>query len=85
MKSEKRLSEKPVPAFVNRIQSKLSAKKGWIAAIESKSGEYVLGVTLLEAARKARETFPGKIFYFVRIGYPYVHRFSGSLTKVSKK
>lgn len=49
--------------------------KGEIAAIEVESGDYFLGETVMEAGRKAKEKYPHKVFYFVRIGYPVVHTF----------
>jgi hypothetical protein len=50
-----------------------SEHKGEIAAIEVESEEYFLGETVIEAGRKAKEKYPDKVFYFVRIGYPVVH------------
>ncbi len=47
--------------------------KGEIAAIEVESGDYFLGKTVMEAGRKAKEKYPDKVFYSVRIGYPVVH------------
>lgn len=82
MRKEKNLLNTPPPEFIGRLHSKLASKKGWIAAVESESGKYVLGKTLLEAMRKASKTFPGKVFYFIRIGYPYVHRQVGGLRKL---
>jgi hypothetical protein len=50
--------------------------KGRIVVIEPDTGGYFLGDTLLEADKKARRRYPGKVFYAVKIGYPavYVHR-----------
>ena len=79
---ETKLLKPPQPTLVKRLQSRLASKKGWIAAVESESGKYVLGKTLLEAAQRGREKFPGKIFYFIRIGYPFVHSQTGGLKKV---
>ena len=79
MKGTQKLSEKPIPSFVNHLHSQLSNKKGWIAAVESETGEYILGKSLSEAASKARKTYPDKVFYFIRIGYPYVLSQSGGL------
>ncbi len=81
MRKGKKNLRTPPPEFVNRLHSELSSKKGQIVAVESESGEYILGRTLLEVARKARAAFPGKVFYFIRIGYPYVHRQIGGLKK----
>ena len=47
---------------------------GWVVAIEVESGEYVLGDDELDAALKALERFPGKIFHFIRVGSPVMHK-----------
>lgn len=60
-----------------RIRKELEPEhKGEIVAIETESGDYFLGKTVLEATRKARQKYPDKVFYFVRVGFPavYVHR-----------
>jgi hypothetical protein len=77
---EKRLKE-PIPDYVSSLHSRLASKKGQIAAVESESGEYVIAPNLLKAAAAARARFPGKVFYFIRIGYPYVHRQTGRPAK----
>jgi len=53
-----------------------SQHKGKIVVIDTDTGDYFLGDTLLEADKKAREKYPGKVFYAVKIGYPavFVHR-----------
>ena len=79
MRKTQRLSTKSIPDFVNRLHVELSDKKGQIAAVESESGEYILGKTLREAFLKARKTYPGKVFYFIRIGYSYVLSQTGGL------
>lgn len=48
--------------------------QGEIIAIEIGSGAYLIGSDELEVARRARAQFPGKIFYFFRIGEPAVHK-----------
>ena len=62
-------------AIYKRLESKLIEKKGKIVAIEIESGDYVIGDDELDAALKARDKFPDKIFTFFRIGYPVVHKF----------
>jgi hypothetical protein len=62
-----------------RVYKKLRAAlerqhKGQVIAIEVDSGAYVLGSDEREAAREARTRFPGKIFYFFRIGEPALHK-----------
>lgn len=42
---------------------------GEAVAIEVESGEYFLGRTGLEAVRKAREKYPGRLFFVGRLGY----------------
>ena len=84
MRKTQKLSEKPIPSFVNRLHSQLSNKKGWIAAIESETGEYILGKSLREAVNKARKTFPGKVFYFIRIGYSFVKSQTGGLRIINE-
>ncbi|MCH8318879.1 MAG: hypothetical protein IIA88_10380 [Bacteroidetes bacterium] len=74
MRKTQKLSTNSIPDFVDRLHIELSDKKGQIAAVESESGEYILDKTLRKAAIKARKTYPGKVFYFIRIGYSYVHR-----------
>ncbi len=57
-----------------RLQQELDPTcRGKIVAIEVESGEYFLGDSVAEAARKARAKHPEKHFYFVRVGFPFVH------------
>ena len=58
------------------LKPKLEKKfKGKVIAIEVDSSDYVIGNDELDAALKAQKTFPHKIFTFIRIGYPAVHKF----------
>ena len=50
---------------------------GDFVAIEVDSGEYFLGQTQIEAIEKAKESFPTKIFYLMKIGFPAAVTFSG--------
>ncbi|HDN79061.1 MAG TPA: hypothetical protein ENG33_01190 [Chloroflexi bacterium] len=50
-----------------------TTERGKVVAIEVESGEIFLGRTALEAGLKAREKYPDKIFYFIKVGYPAVH------------
>ena len=66
--------------YTERLRAKLEPDhKGEIAAINTETGDYFLGKTLLEAVRKGREKFPNTVFYSVRIGYPALARFRGRL------
>ena len=44
-------------------------------AIEVESGEYFVGETLTEADAKAREKYPDRVFYVVRVGRPAVYAY----------
>ena len=58
-----------------RLRPKLERDyKGKVIAIEIESGEYVIGEDELDAAIKAKNKFPNKIFDFIRIGYRTVHK-----------
>lgn len=45
--------------------------------IEVESGDYFIGETAIEANKKARERYPGKIFFLGRIGYKTYATFKG--------
>ncbi|MFQ6057845.1 MAG: hypothetical protein ACE5MB_03060 [Anaerolineae bacterium] len=55
--------------------------KGEIVAIEPDSGDYFLGKTVGEAGEKAKEKYPDKIFYFVRVGHRAVHVLRRTMAK----
>ncbi|MFQ6087649.1 MAG: hypothetical protein ACE5K0_01940 [Candidatus Methanofastidiosia archaeon] len=74
-------AKKPSKEVLAKIHS-LKGKKGLIAVIEPKTGEYFLGNTLTEALKKAKEKIPGKIFYSVRIGYTFVHEHKGGMRRL---
>ncbi|MDI6731937.1 MAG: hypothetical protein QME05_05110 [Candidatus Margulisbacteria bacterium] len=63
-------------AIYKKLMPRLGKKyKGDVMAIEPESKKYVIAKDELEAALKAKKHFPRKVFYFVRIGYPVVHKF----------
>ena len=55
----------------------LDEHKGMLAMIEPDSGNYFLGVTSLEAFKKAKKQYPDKILYLIRIGSPAAHKYPG--------
>lgn len=56
------------------LQEKLEPEhKGKVVAIEVESGDYFLGKSVVEAARKARLKHPEKLFYFAKVGYRAMH------------
>lgn len=56
---------------------------GDYVAIEVDSGSYFVGSSQIEAWEKAKKKFPGKIFYFIKIGFPAVSTHSVYQTPVS--
>ena len=73
--------KKPSKDVLTRIHS-LKEKRGTIAVIEPETGEYFLGKTLTEAIKKAKEKYPGKVFYSIRIGYTFVHEHKGGIKRL---
>lgn len=73
--------KKPSEEVLARIHA-LKGEKGTIAVIEPETGVYFLGKTLTEATKKAREKYPDKIFYAIRIGYTFVHEHKGGMRRV---
>ena len=73
--------KRPSKKVLDKIHS-LEKEKGMIAVIEPDSGDYFLGKVLIEAVKKAQEKYPQKIFYSIRIGYPYAHGIKGRIGNV---
>lgn len=73
--------KKPSKDVLDKIHG-LKGKKGTIAVIEPETGDYFLAKTLTEALKKAKEKYPGKVFYSIRIGYTYAHEHRGGLRKI---
>lgn len=69
---------RPSKKVLAKLQS-LKSKKGMIAVIEPDTGAYVLGRSLTEALKKAKEKHPGKVFYSIRIGSSFVCEHKGGL------
>jgi len=51
--------------------------RGKFVAIEVDSGDYFVGDTGVEANKKARGKYPGKVFYLERFGYRAAVSFKG--------
>jgi hypothetical protein len=66
--------ERPSEKVLREIHGRSRQDRGKIAAVEPQSGQYFLGETLVEAAKKARNGSPDRIFYFVRVGSRTAHR-----------
>jgi hypothetical protein len=66
--------EGPSEKVLREIHGLSRQDRGKIAAVEPRFGQYFLGKTLVEAAKEARRNFPGRTFYFVRVGSRTAHR-----------
>jgi len=65
---------KKAEKIYERLRGKLEAEhRGKVVAIDIETEDYFLGETVIEAAQKGREKYPGRLFHFIRIGYPAVH------------
>ena len=54
-----------------RLRVKLEAQhRNAFVAVEPDSGDYFLGVTLSEAILAAREAYPNRISFALRVGHP---------------
>ena len=73
--------KRPTKDVLAKVHS-LKKEKGMIAVIEPDSGDYFLGKTLLEALKKAEKQYPNKLFYSIRIGYPFAHQLKREIRKV---
>ena len=51
-----------------QIKNKLKGKEGKIVAIDLDSGDYFIGEDILEACEKGQKKYPGKEFFFHRVG-----------------
>ena len=63
-------------AIYQRLQKELETNYlGCFAAIEVESGDYFVAETLTKADAKAREKYPDRLFYVVRVGRPTVYAY----------
>lgn len=73
--------KRPSRRVLARLKEWDPRHKGQIAAIEMDSEEIFLGKDVVEATLKGWKKYPGRAFYFVRIGYPAVHGRRGGLRR----
>jgi len=76
-----RVVKRPSRRVFERLRGWEPQHKGQIAAIDMESEEIFLGKDVVEATLNGWKKYPGRPFYFVRIGYPTVHRRHGGLKK----
>jgi len=80
---EERFARQAKEIYRRRYQRRLEPReKGKIVAVEVESGEVFLDDSTLEAGMKAREKYPDKVFYFIRVGYPTVYKTRGILKPI---
>ena len=73
----RRIGEKGRELF-KRISEELKADyRGKYVVIEVDSGDYFVGATGVEAGKKAREKYPGRVFFQGKIGYRAAVSFKG--------
>src|SRR5688572_3493194 len=76
----KRLAEAGQRLYEEKLRPKLEPRfTGKIVAIDVESGDYFLGDTLHEANQKARQKYPRRVFYAVKVGYPAVFSFASRM------
>ena len=76
-----RAIRRPSRRIFERLRGWELQHKGRIAAIDMASEEIFLGKDVVEATLNGWKKYPGRSFYFVRIGYPTVHSRHGGLKK----
>ena len=74
-------SKKPSKKVLAEINA-LKGKNGRIAVIEPDTGDYFLGKTLTETLRKAKDRYPDKVFFSIRIGSSFVHEHKGGMRRI---
>lgn len=57
-----------------QIKSKLQGQEGKIVAIDTDTGDYFVGDTVIDAYNKGHTKYPAKEFFFQRIGHKAVYR-----------
>ncbi len=57
-----------------QIKGKLQGQEGMIIAIETDTGNYFIGDSVIDAYRKGHQKYPAKEFFFKRIGHKAVYR-----------
>ena len=64
------------------IKPKLKPRdKGKFLAIDIETGDYEIGVDEMRVCHRLRARIPDAQIWLKRVGYPYVHRFGGTVRK----
>ncbi len=61
-------------AVYEQIKSKLLGEEGKIVAIDTDSGDFFIGNSVIDAYEKGHQKYPAKEFFFKRIGHKAVYR-----------
>lgn len=75
---------RPSQLVLARLGKLERTQKGQIAAVEMGSQEIFVGKDVVEATLKGWKKYPGQSFYFLRIGYPAVHRHRGGTAQAMR-
>jgi hypothetical protein len=71
----KELAARAKIIYEKKLKKRLEPQyNGQIVAIEADSGDWFLGESVADAAIKAKEKYPEKMFHFIRVGYRAVHK-----------
>ena len=71
------LSRKGEEIYQNELKGKLEKEHiGKFVAIEVESKDYFLADSPVEANQKAKNKYPNKVFYMIKIGFPAVYTMS---------
>lgn len=69
-KADPSIAEQAKKIYAERLQSTLEATEPEkFVAIEPKSGEHFLGLTLSEAIGKSRSKYPDRLAHAIRVGH----------------
>lgn len=72
------LAEKSQALYEQKLKSLLEPREtGKYVAIEPDSERYFVNADGTKALLEARRTFPGKLFFLIRIGYEAAHSIGG--------
>ena len=62
------VDEHKAQEIYKHIKVQLKGQEGKIVAIDTDSGDFFVGKTTIDAYHKGRKKYPGKEFFFTRVG-----------------
>lgn len=85
MLSPDQIAKRGEEIYQEKLKSKYEPENnGKFLAIEIESEEDFLGETLDEAFEKTKIKYPGRLFHFIKIGFPSVYTLSHRISLVEK-